>query len=118
MEVDRIGNHPRVGTQQPGALRVEEIRVAAHFVYGPRRRVLLIDADIWTGVEPAVRAFDARAPNHVMEHVPAANSGSPSPTLRNIVHFPDLKGQDVPVFLEPNGHAFDLAPPVRRIRLD
>src|SRR6266536_3605182 len=104
--------------EKPGAFGIEEVGVATNFVNRPRRAVLLIDADVGARVHVPIRTFHARAPDHVMEHITTADRGSTGTILRDVVHFPDLEGHHVTIFVEAHGYAFDLAPPIGRIGPD
>ena len=66
------------------------------------RRIFLIDTDVGTRVDLSVRTLRPRAPNHVVEDIMAADGGSASAVLRNVVDFPDLKSQDVSILVERN----------------
>src|SRR5439155_21732492 len=89
-----------------------------NFVNRPRRAVLLIDADVGARVHVSIRTLYAGAPDHVMEYITTADRGSTGTVLRDVIHFPDLEGHHVSIFVDADLYAFDLAAPIGRIRLD
>src|SRR5271167_2621366 len=106
-----------MGPQKSGALGIEEVRVAAHFMNRPGRAVVLVETNVGSRVHLAIRTLHASAPDHVMKHVVPTNSRPAATDLGNVIDFSDLNGRHVPVVVDRDWHALNLAPPVGRVGL-
>ena len=114
VEMHRVGDEPRPGRQETSGSRIEEVRVAPDLVNWPGRVAFVCAGRI----RILVGGLNARAPDHVVEHVVPADRGSAAAArVVEVVDFLDLEGGDVTILVEPDVDAFDLAPPVGRIRL-
>ena len=118
MEVDGVRDHRGARAQEPARVLVEEVGLAADFVYRP--------AGVRRGaVRPGPRLLaldDARAPDHVMHDEASADRVPPPvfavPPLRDVVHLADLDRLHVAVLGEAGGDVLDVAPPVGGVVLD
>ncbi len=120
VQVDRVGDDARSGLQQPAGQLIEDVGVAADFVHGPRRDAVAVLQHELEGQLGVLGHFaqHARAPDHVVEHVAAADGLAAGAAARHVVDLANLDRRDVAILGQAGRDALDLAPPVGRVALD
>ncbi len=90
--------------QEASRPRIERVRVAADLMDRPRRVDALATALVG-------------APDHVVDHVAAADGRAAAAVLGHVVEFLDLERRHVAIFGQAGRRGLNLAPPVGRVGL-
>ncbi len=109
MNVCRYEYERGTGAQQFSRVFRKDIRVAADFVDRP------VSGSLADGFQRL--AGGESTPHHVMKHVTRSN-GLPAAVSLNVVDFTNFDGLHIAILRETRGDRVQLAPPIRRARLD